>query len=1156
MTWTRLDSLAANDPNRFVSGIYVDPANVNRAWVSYSGLRRSRRRRTPGHVFRGGPTTRAPARRPGPISQPISATSRSPTSSSTRRRGDLYASSDFGVYCASRAAQTSWTLAAPGMPNIEVAGPRRSVPGEREDSLRGDARRSGAWRPRTSRLDSRHPSDATGGGAAFEAALPRLRCCRIGRARLQCGRCIERGGPARARCSLRGDPVRTPARLHDQRVAAPARPAAAAHAELVPDPLGLGSYGRAFDLVDLGRSTLNSLLVAALVVPLTRARRVVGRLCARPAPRPLARRSSWRPRSSALMVPPTALLVPRFALYRILGRHRHVGPAGGARTARDVAALRARLLRGRFRRLPRDLYDACALEGSPFAIWRRVAMPLVAAGDGRGRGPGVRRQLGRTSSSPSSTSIDPELYTLPLGAAFARRHSTATDYPVFLAGAVLATAPVCSHSSSPSVGFRSPTEGSRMARLADRAGPRRLALRARRRVRHVRGPGPVRFLVFGDPEESRRTATSSPPTRGAVRTPTSSSSRRATATDLIARLSTSIAGGAPPDVFLMNYRYYGQFAAKGRSSRSTERLEDSEAFEPEDFYPRRWMPSAGEGEQLCMPQNISSLVVYYNRDLFERYGVPEPRTGWTWNDDRRHAATLTRDANGGRSATGDPDSRRRHRRPSTGSGSSRRSSASRRSSGRTAARSWTTTHKPTRFTLDTPDGAGGAPRTSSTCGWRYGVIPTDEEVEARGRRDAVRQRRGWRCCSRRAASTPIFRTITDVRLGRRAAAACTAAGRDPALGRVLHHRRLRSARTRRGASWSSHSGPRARGSLAETGRTVPSLIAVSRSDAFLDPSKPPKTRRSSWTAIPTLRRVPIDLDLARDRGCHRADPRERALPRAAPATEVAERARRGDAPAVRPRGGALSGLRLEGLAKRYGDVEALGGARPRGRRRASCSPSLGPSGCGQDDAAPAGRRARGADGRAGRDRRARRDGLPPGRRNVAMVFQSYALFPHLTVSENIGFGLERARRPGRRGARAGRTRPPTLVGCAISSTGGRTQLSGGERQRVALARALVREPDVLPPRRAALQSRRSSCASQMRAELKAAARDASAATMVHVTHDQVEALVLGDRIAVLRAGVVRAGRRRPTRSGRGRANRSSRRFVGTPAMNVLPAEDR
>ncbi|MEU4567913.1 ABC transporter ATP-binding protein [Micromonospora sp. NPDC023956] len=183
---------------------------------------------------------------------------------------------------------------------------------------------------------------------------------------------------------------------------------------------------------------------------------------------------------------------------------------------------------------------------------------------------------------------------------------------------------------------------------------------------------------------------------------------------------------------------------------------------------------------------------------------------------------------------------------------------------------------------------------------------------------------------------------------------------------------------------------------------------------------------------------------------------------------------------------------------------------------------------------------------AGRDVTA----LRPGRRNVSMVFQSYALFPHLTVAENIAFGLE-VRDVPRSAARERARAAAETVGCAELLGRRPGQLSGGERQRVALARALVREPDVFlldEP----LSNLDQALRVEMRAELRAL-HDRLGATMVHVTHDQTEALVLADRIAVLRDGrVEQVGT--PEEVWRRPASVFVARFVGSPAMNLLPAD--
>jgi multiple sugar transport system ATP-binding protein len=175
--------------------------------------------------------------------------------------------------------------------------------------------------------------------------------------------------------------------------------------------------------------------------------------------------------------------------------------------------------------------------------------------------------------------------------------------------------------------------------------------------------------------------------------------------------------------------------------------------------------------------------------------------------------------------------------------------------------------------------------------------------------------------------------------------------------------------------------------------------------------------------------------------------------------------------------------------------------------------------------------------------------VAPGRRNVAMVFQTYALFPHLNAAENIGFGLE-AREVPRAQRRARVAEAARAVGCADLLERRPAELSGGERQRVALARALVRDPDVF-----LLDEPLSNLDAQLRAEMRAELKELQrrvGATMVYVTHDQVEALTLGDRLAVLRAGRLhQVGT--PDDVFERPADRFVAGFVGTPAMNFLPA---
>ena len=173
--------------------------------------------------------------------------------------------------------------------------------------------------------------------------------------------------------------------------------------------------------------------------------------------------------------------------------------------------------------------------------------------------------------------------------------------------------------------------------------------------------------------------------------------------------------------------------------------------------------------------------------------------------------------------------------------------------------------------------------------------------------------------------------------------------------------------------------------------------------------------------------------------------------------------------------------------------------------------------------------------------------LPPAERDVAMVFQTYALYPHLSVRGNIAFGLQVRRVPTVEVARRVQATAERL-GLSALLERHPAQLSGGERQRVALGRALVREPRVFlldeplsnldPPLRA-----------ELRAQLLALHRDLKA-TMVYVTHDQVDAMTLGQRIAILDGGRLRQVGTPADLYGRP-ADVFVARFLGSPGMNVL-----
>jgi multiple sugar transport system ATP-binding protein len=175
--------------------------------------------------------------------------------------------------------------------------------------------------------------------------------------------------------------------------------------------------------------------------------------------------------------------------------------------------------------------------------------------------------------------------------------------------------------------------------------------------------------------------------------------------------------------------------------------------------------------------------------------------------------------------------------------------------------------------------------------------------------------------------------------------------------------------------------------------------------------------------------------------------------------------------------------------------------------------------------------------------------VPPPDRDIAMVFQNYALYPHKTVAENLAFGLRQRKAP--RDEIERRVREMAVM-LGLQELMGRrpAQLSGGQRQRVAMGRALVREPQVFlldEP----LSNLDAKLRSSMRAEL-ARLHERLGITTVYVTHDQVEAMTLGQRVAVLRDGVLQQFGDPQTLFHRP-VNLFVAAFIGSPTMNLVSA---
>jgi sn-glycerol 3-phosphate transport system ATP-binding protein len=172
---------------------------------------------------------------------------------------------------------------------------------------------------------------------------------------------------------------------------------------------------------------------------------------------------------------------------------------------------------------------------------------------------------------------------------------------------------------------------------------------------------------------------------------------------------------------------------------------------------------------------------------------------------------------------------------------------------------------------------------------------------------------------------------------------------------------------------------------------------------------------------------------------------------------------------------------------------------------------------------------------------------PPAERRLSMVFQSYALFPHLSVAENIVFGL-RVRRVGGTERQERLARVADLLGLGALLERKPSQLSGGQQQRVALGRALIAETPVC-----LMDEPLSNLDAQLRLEMRReirALQQSLGITMVYVTHDQTEAMTMADQIVLLREGRVEQDAP-PHRLYASPATAFTARFIGTPPMNIL-----
>ena len=308
------------------------------------------------------------------------------------------------------------------------------------------------------------------------------------------------------------------------------------------------------------------------------------------------------------------------------------------------------------------------------------------------------------------------------------------------------------------------------------------------------------------------------------------------------RLGVDFAAGTPADIVLLNYRRYAAFAAKGALEPLGPYLARSTVIRETDFYPQAMEPYRWHGTLMCIPQNLSSLVVYYNRDLFDRDGVSPPTDDWTWDDFLHAAKALTRDTKGS------------GRIDQYGLGTEvslfRLAPFVWQNGGELVDR----TAAPTRLALDSP-AAREAVQWFVELQTRHRVVPDAVEEKAESSESRfLNGRLGMFLNSRRGV--PTYRAIASFDWD------VVAVPRRRQRAGILHADAycMPKAAKNKAATWAFieyANSPDGQRTIAASGRTVPSLRQVAESPAFLDPGSRPRSSRVFLSEIPYIRAVPV-----------------------------------------------------------------------------------------------------------------------------------------------------------------------------------------------------------------------------------------------------------------------------------------------------------
>jgi multiple sugar transport system substrate-binding protein len=308
------------------------------------------------------------------------------------------------------------------------------------------------------------------------------------------------------------------------------------------------------------------------------------------------------------------------------------------------------------------------------------------------------------------------------------------------------------------------------------------------------------------------------------------------------RLGTDFAAGSAADIVLLNYRRYAAYAARGVLEPLGPYLTESDRLATTDFYPEALAPFVWQGELMCIPQNLSSLVVYYNRDLLRAAGLPDPATDWTWDDMLQYAQALTSDSDG--------DGQIEQYGLGTEISLNRLAPFVWQAGGELVDDD----KQPTRLTLDTQE-ARAALQWFVELQVQHKVVPdaVAEAAESSERR-FLNGRLGMFLNSRRGV--PTYRTIESFDWD------VAALPRGEMSAGVLHSDAYCMPKTSndKDATWAFiefANSAEGQTIIAGSGRTVPSIRTVAESAAFLDPQQKPVNSRIFIDSIPVIRSVPV-----------------------------------------------------------------------------------------------------------------------------------------------------------------------------------------------------------------------------------------------------------------------------------------------------------